>query len=211
MSTRRIPLVLLSACVGMAVAQNFSAPAAVCEYFSQTYPNITSYPNTTAYVSINDDYWSASAWLGPACIVAPSSAEVMSAAVKALVQYNTPFAIKGGGHMAIAGYANIDSAGVLLSSSNLNQLELSEDQSSLAVGPGNRWGDVLNYTEEYGLAVVGGRMSIVGVPGLITGGGISNFGNEHGWASSNIDAFEVIVDQSVTRRDLDQANNRTSL
>ncbi|KAK7729790.1 hypothetical protein SLS53_009206 [Cytospora paraplurivora] len=186
-------VLFLSTCAGIAVAQNFSAPTAVCEYFAQTYPNITSYPNSTAYVSINEDYWSAAAWLGPACIVAPSSSEVMSAAVKALVQHNTPFAIRGGGHMAIAGYANIDSTGVLLSSSNLNQLELSEDQSSIAVGPGNRWGAVLNYTEEYGLAVVGGRLAVVGVPGLILGGGISNFGNEHGWASSNIDAYECVL------------------
>lgn len=93
--------------------------------------------------------------------------------------------------MAILGYANIDSTGVLLSSTNLDQLELSEDKSSVAVGPGNRWGDVFNYLEPHGLAVVGGRMSIVGVPGLIMGGGISNFGNEYGWASSNIDAYTV--------------------
>ncbi|KAB2579065.1 FAD linked oxidase [Lasiodiplodia theobromae] len=186
-------LFLLAANAGAAVAQNFSSPAAACQFFSQNYPNITSFPNQTTYNDINEAYWSAAAALGPACIFSPTSSDLMSAAVKALVKFNAPFAIKGGGHMAIAGAANIDSSGVLLSSSNLNQLELSEDKSSVAVGPGNRWGDVFEYLEPHGLAVVGGRMSIVGVPGLLMGGGISNFGNEFGWASSNIDAYTCVL------------------
>ncbi|OJD36055.1 fad binding domain-containing protein [Diplodia corticola] len=193
MALKKLLPLILAANAGAAVASNFSSPAAACQFFSQNYPNITSYPNQTAYVDINGDYWSAAASLGPACVFSPSSAELMGVAVKTLVRFNAPFAIKGGGHMAIVGAANIDSSGVLLSSSNLNQLELSEDKSSVAVGPGNKWGDVFDYLEPYGLAVVGGRMSIVGVPGLLLGGGISNFGNEHGWASSNIDAYTCVL------------------
>ncbi|KAL1639832.1 hypothetical protein SLS58_007576 [Diplodia intermedia] len=193
MALRTSLLFALAANAGAAMASNFSSPAAACQFFGETYPNITSFPNQTAYIDINKDYWSAAASLGPACIVSPSSAELMGAAVKALVRFNAPFAMKGGGHMAIEGAANIDSSGVLLSSANLNQLELSEDKSSVAVGPGNRWGDVYNYLEEYGLAVVGGRMSIVGVPGLLMGGGISSFGNEYGWSSSNIDSYTCVL------------------
>lgn len=54
-------------------------------------------------MDINTAYWDAGASLGPACIFSPSSAEIMSVAVKTLVDYNVPFAIKGGGHMAVAG------------------------------------------------------------------------------------------------------------
>lgn len=43
------------------------------------------------------------------------------------------------------------------------------------------------------LSVVGGRMSIVGVPGLLLGGGMSNFGNEYGWAASNILEYECVL------------------
>ncbi|GME51113.1 FAD linked oxidase [Neofusicoccum parvum] len=186
-------VVTMAASAGVAAAESAYSPAVACEFLSGHYPNITSYPNQTMYIQQNEDYWSAAASLGPACIFAPTSAELMGAAVKALVEYNTPFAIRGGGHMAIPGAANINSTGVLLSSANLNQLELSEDKSSVAVGPGNRWGDVFNYLEPYGLAVVGGRMSIVGVPGLLMGGGISNFGNEYGWSSSNIDAYTCVL------------------
>ncbi|EKG14523.1 FAD linked oxidase [Macrophomina phaseolina MS6] len=186
-------LSIMAVSAEIACAQNFSSPAAVCHFFSQTHPNITYYPNQTSYIEANTDYWSAAASLGPACIFSPTSTELMSFAVNTLVEYNAPFAIKGGGHMAIPGAANIDSSGVLLSSSNLNQLELSEDRRSVAVGPGNKWGEVFKYLEAFGLAAVGGRMSIVGVPGLLMGGGISNFGNEFGWASSNIDAYTCVL------------------
>lgn len=115
----------------------------------------------------------------------------MSFAVKTLADSGVKFAIQGGGHMPIAGAANIDSTGILLSSSGLNQLSLSEDGSTLSVGPGNRWGDVYDYLELTGKTIVGGRMGVVGVPGLLLGGGISFFSYEHGWASANIASYQV--------------------
>jgi FAD/FMN-containing dehydrogenase len=115
----------------------------------------------------------------------------MSFAVQTLVQAQTPFAVRGGGHMPIAGSANINSTGVLLSSSNLTDLILSADNSTITVGPGNRWGAVYDALEPTGRAIVGGRLGVVGVPGFLLGGGISFFGNEYGWASANIARFEV--------------------
>lgn len=115
----------------------------------------------------------------------------MSFAVKSLVKSHVKFAVRGGGHMPIAGSNNIDSSGILLASSGLSQLQISDDQSTVAVGPGNRWGAVYRYLEPYGVTVVGGRLGVVGVPGLLLGGGISFFGNEYGWASANIASFEV--------------------
>ncbi|KAJ4410229.1 hypothetical protein N0V82_009312 [Gnomoniopsis sp. IMI 355080] len=181
------------ACSNSSSAAGFSSPAAACQFFSQTYGNLTSFPNSTIYTDINTDYWDAGASLGPACIFSPSSAEHMSVAVKTLVDYNVPFAIKGGGHMAVAGSNNINSTGVLLSGYNLDRVELSDDQSTVHIGPGNKWGTVMDYLEEYKLSVVGGRMSIVGVAGLLTGGGMSNFGNEYGWAASNIASYECVL------------------
>ncbi|KAF3762028.1 FAD binding domain-containing protein [Cryphonectria parasitica EP155] len=176
-----------------ALASNFSSPAQACQFFSSQWGNLTSFPNSTVYIDINTDYWDAAAALGPACIVAPDTTERMSIAVQTLVQYNTPFAIKGGGHLAIAGSNNINSTGVLLASTNLNQIDLAADHETVDVGPGNRWGTVMDYLQDYQLSVVGGRMSIVGVPGLLTGGGMSNFGNEFGWAASNIDEYTCVL------------------
>lgn len=121
----------------------------------------------------------------------------MSFAVQTLVASGTTFALQGGGHMPIAGSANIDSSGILLSSASLNQLILSDDQSTVSVGPGNHWVDVYDYLEPSGKVIVGGRMGVVGVPGFLLGGGISFFSYEHGWASANIASFEVSKD---TRR-----------
>lgn len=115
----------------------------------------------------------------------------MSFAVTTIAGSGVQFAIQGGGHMPIAGAANIDSSGIMLSSSGLNQLILSEDGSTVSVGPGNRWGDVYGYLEPTGKMVVGGRMGIVGVPGFLLGGGISFFSYEYGWASANIASYEV--------------------
>lgn len=97
--------------------------------------------------------------------------------------------------MSIPDAANINSGGVLISSTNLKTLELSEDQSTVSVGPGPRWGDVYVYLDETksGKMVVGGRYAPVGIPGLLLGGGMSFFSGEYGFASTNgnVRAFEV--------------------
>lgn len=59
--------------------------------------------------------------------------------------------------MPIANAANINSSGVLLSSSGMTQLQLSDDQSTVEIGAGNKWGEVYEYLEPFKLAVVGGR------------------------------------------------------
>lgn len=99
--------------------------------------------------------------------------------------------------MFIPNAANIDSTGVLISSTKLTTLSLSADKQTLSVGPGPRWGDVYVYLASTGTGkmVVGGRYSPVGVPGLLLGGGISFYSNEFGFASSNgnIRAIEVRI------------------
>jgi FAD/FMN-containing dehydrogenase len=119
----------------------------------------------------------------------------MSCALKNLVKLKTPFAMRGGGHMPIADAANINSTGILISSTNLNTLELSEDQNTLSIGPGKRWGDAYIYLNETqtGNMVVGGRYAPVGVPGYLLRGGVSFFSYEYGFSSTNgnVKAFNV--------------------
>lgn len=59
--------------------------------------------------------------------------------------------------MPISNAANINSSGVLLSSSSLSQLILSENGSSIEVGAGNVWSQVYEYLAPFELTVVGGR------------------------------------------------------
>jgi FAD/FMN-containing dehydrogenase len=92
--------------------------------------------------------------------------------------------------MPIPGYANTI-GGVLIGLTDLNEIQLSSDKSYVSVGPGRRWEEVYAYLEPYGLVALGGRVGIVGVPGLLLGGGISFYSNQHGFASDNVVAYEV--------------------
>ena len=53
---------------------------------------------------------------------------------------------------------------------SLNQVIVSRDQSIAGIGPGNRWANVYTTLDSLDLAMVGGRVSDVGVGGLMTGG-----------------------------------------
>ena len=95
--------------------------------------------------------------------------------------------------MPVVGSNSIDSDGVLLSMSDLNTLQLSEDASIVSVGPGNRWRDVYDFLEPHSLTAVGGRVGGVGVPGLLLGGGISFHSNQYGFASDNVALYEAVL------------------
>jgi FAD/FMN-containing dehydrogenase len=136
------------------------------------------------------DYWSPTDYLSPECVFTPTSAEDVSTAVIILAGLGATFAVRGGGHMPIPGYANTD-GGVLIGLTDLNEIQLSADQSYVSVGSGRLWEDVYFYLEQYGLIALGGRVGNVGVPGLILGGGISFYSNQYGFASDNVIAFEV--------------------
>ncbi|PBP18029.1 hypothetical protein BUE80_DR011177 [Diplocarpon rosae] len=114
--------------------------------------------------------------------------------------------------MGIAGSNNINN-GVLMVMSNLTTLHLSSDQSVLSLGrilrlitcdsvstkypwltgPAYDWGQVYKYLANYNLTVPGGRLSPVGVPGLLLAGGINFYGNQRGWSADNIITYEVVL------------------
>ncbi|KAI5357776.1 putative FAD-binding domain, PCMH-type, FAD-binding, type PCMH, subdomain 2 [Septoria linicola] len=160
-----------------------------CDYLHSQFPNAIHLPNTTFYNIDNPDFWSQASALGPACDFAPSCAEDLGWAVKVLKHFNSPFAMRGGGHMPIEGFNNINASGVLLSSSGFKQLHLEPDGQSLHVGPGNHWVDVYRFLEPFGKVVVGGRLGVVGVPGFV----ISFFSWQHGWSSNNIKSFTGVL------------------
>ncbi|KAL3418745.1 FAD binding domain-containing protein [Phlyctema vagabunda] len=172
--------------------------AATCSYFKEKFPDMTIVRTEgSAYTAENQVSWNAGAWLGPACVLTPANAEEMSEAVKGLVRFGTPFAMRGGGHMPIPNAANINSTGVLISSSKLTKMELSTDGGTLELAPANRWGDAYIYLNETGTGkmVVGGRYAPVGVPGYLLGGGMSFFSNEYGFSSANgnVRAYECVL------------------
>lgn len=117
-----------------------------------------------------DGYWSAQeSAVHPTCRVTPAVAQDVSTVVTILAQSNCSFAIRGGGHMAWAGAANI-ADGVTIDMSAINQVTVSGDHQTTSVGAGARWLDVYARLDPMGLAVSGGRVADVGVGGFMTGG-----------------------------------------
>ncbi|KAI9711343.1 MAG: hypothetical protein M1820_002330 [Bogoriella megaspora] len=178
---------------GYGISKRNTTASDLCVSLQLQYPDLVNLPLSLTYIDQNQDYWNEQAWLGPACVVAPKSASDVSTFVKAFEAHQVPFAVKGGGHMAIVGSNNIDSSGIMISFVNLATKSLSADNQTASIGPGNIWADVYEFLEPYDLLVPGGRVGIVGVPGLSLGGGMSFLSGQHGWSSVSIKAYEVVL------------------
>jgi hypothetical protein len=116
-------------------------------------------------------------------------------------------AIRGGGHTPWAGSANIN-AGVTIDMRQLNGVTIDEN-NVVAIAAGEAWSNVYTTLEKKGLAVVGGRVSKVGVAGLIMGGkfrigplcidltcilgGLSYFSESQGFVCDSVVNFEVVL------------------
>ena len=79
--------------------------------------------------------------------------------------------VKGGGHTNNPNFSS--SAGVQISMSRLDAIEYDASTGTVAVGAGNVWDSVYAALEPYGVNVVGGRVSGIGVAGFTLGGGQS--------------------------------------
>jgi FAD/FMN-containing dehydrogenase len=163
-----------------------------CATLSKLFPDDVAVPGTEDYAQSNN-YWSTrQAELSPGCFVSPRSTEDVSIIIKALTCAKASFTVKGGGHSAFEGASNTD-GGVTIDLAHLNQITVSEDKSTVSIGPGNRWINVSEALDPQGLAVVGGRVASVGVSGLTLGGGISYFSGKYGWACDNVRNYEVVL------------------
>ena len=157
-------------------------------------------PNHTESIA---SYWAQQASeVRPAGILRPWTASDVSRALKILPQtnldngFNTPFAIRSGGHSTYAGASNLD-GGLILDLRDLRSLKVVqvEDGSGFAVrvGTGARWGDVYGYLDSMQLMVPGGRVASVGVGGLTLGGGLSYFAGKEGFVCDNVLEFQVVL------------------
>jgi FAD/FMN-containing dehydrogenase len=128
----------------------------------------------------------------PFCIFKPEKAVEVSTLVLLSRLTQCPFAVRSGGHAAFSGASSAD-GGVTVTFEKMKQITLSEDKKIATIEPGNLWYDIYTDLQDHNLAVVGGRVSAIGVGGLTTGGGISYFANQYGWACDNVASFEVVT------------------
>ncbi|KAK9769878.1 putative FAD binding domain-containing protein [Seiridium cardinale] len=163
-----------------------------CAALEAKFPGKTFYPGDEVYEYETQAFWSNTELMNPTCVFRPESASDISESISLSRTTETDFAVRGGGHMGIQGSNNIDD-GFLVVLSNLTVLELSDDQSTLTLGPGYKWGAVYEYLASYDLGAAGGRLSPVGVPGLLLAGGVNFYGNQHGWSADNVLSYEVVL------------------
>ncbi|KAI0145348.1 FAD-binding domain-containing protein [Xylariaceae sp. FL1272] len=142
--------------------------------------------------------WSLSCVLKPRCIFQPVDSAGVSKAIKIIRHYQVKFSVRSGGHSPNPGWAN-NSDGILLDLQKLDQISVNADKSVASVGPGSRWGNVLMELDQHGTSVIGGRIPVVGVGGLMLGGGYFHFSGEYGMSADNVQNFEVVLaDGTIT-------------
>lgn len=90
--------------------------------------------------------------------------------MRVIQDHQAPFAVRSGGHSPNPGWASVSNPGILVDLSKLNEISISDDHSTVSVGPGQNWGNVYEELDTYGVSVVGGREPQVGVEGLVLGG-----------------------------------------
>ncbi|KAL9067841.1 MAG: hypothetical protein Q9157_006682 [Trypethelium eluteriae] len=128
--------------------------------------------------------------------IKPLNSIEVALSLKIITYTQSRFAIRSAGHNANPGFSSTGEEGVVLDLGALNTVELSSEREIVSLGPGATWEKVYEELEKYELTVVGGRVSGVGVGGLILGGGMSHFSNHWGLVCDNVKNFEVVLADS---------------
>ncbi|KAG8529862.1 uncharacterized protein KY384_005343 [Bacidia gigantensis] len=137
-----------------------------CKVLSLLFRDKVAISSSNPYKQSLASYWSAQEQaVQPSCIYIPKTAKDVAAAVFVLniaskLIKGCEFAVRGGGHTPFAGSANIQN-GVTIDLQSFKQLDISQDQSQISIGPGNRWEDVYLKLDALQLATSGGRVASI--------------------------------------------------
>ncbi|TGJ75891.1 hypothetical protein E0Z10_g10942 [Xylaria hypoxylon] len=165
--------------------------AECCALVSQLSANMVFMPNTFTYATEQADFWSSTEQLSPSCVFFPDTPEKVAEAVSLFVQNDCKWSIKGGGHSAIPGAANIHH-GILMPMERLKRFDISDDKKTVVVGAGNLMGDIYEGLDPHNLTAMIGRYQQVGL-GVAVGAGFSYLVNENGLAVDNVINYEVVL------------------
>ncbi|KAL8646578.1 MAG: hypothetical protein Q9226_006800 [Calogaya cf. arnoldii] len=151
--------------------------------------NLVTPQDGQLYTVQAQQHWSPTAWGNPNCIFEPTTVREVQFFVGLLGITGTTYAIRSGGHSPFKGFASTDK-GVLLAFHKMKGVEYDPQSETVRMSMGNTWGDVYGHLTQYNRIVVGGRLPPVGMA-LVTGGGLSHYSNEKGFAGDNVVNFEV--------------------
>lgn len=164
--------------------RNLPKPNPIVDKFEAALPDITLLRyDTDAFRQSTKGYWAQQEReVTQAAIIQPRNATEVARAIaflkkeydlRSLQEENRHdevlFAIRGGGQSPVSGSASAN-GGIMIDLSLFREIEVAEDEKSVAVGAGCQWIDVSRVLDGKGLGVVGGRSSGVGVAGFTLGG-----------------------------------------
>jgi FAD/FMN-containing dehydrogenase len=127
----------------------------------------------------------------PARIMGCTDSSDVAAALLAARREALPVSVYGGGH-GVTGSAVVD-GGVCIDLRRIDRIVVDPVARTLRVGGGATWGAVDAATQEFGLAVTGGRVSSTGVGGLALGSGSGWLERAFGFTCDNLLEAEVVT------------------
>jgi FAD/FMN-containing dehydrogenase len=127
----------------------------------------------------------------PAVIARCSDVADVVTAVNAAREGNLELSVYGGGH-GVTGSAVVD-GGVCVDMREITSITIDPEANTARVGGGCTWGQLDAATQEYGLAVTGGRVSSTGVAGLALGSGSGWLERKLGFTCDNLLSAEVVT------------------
>ncbi|KAJ7108943.1 FAD dependent oxidoreductase [Mycena crocata] len=184
---------LCAALVILAVSLPSALGLAVCTQIQQAVSSASAvyYPiDLLGNYAQDIAHWASSSSQVSACTVEPGTTADVSVVIKLLGTSRTPFAVKGGGHTANPGFSS--TTGVHISMSRFSNVDYDAASGTARVGAGLIWDDVYTALAPFGVNVVGGRVSGVGVAGFTLGGGFSWKTNQFGLTVDTVTAFELV-------------------
>lgn len=125
----------------------------------------------------------------PAVIVAAYSAEDIIHAIQFALKAGTGLAVQGGAHGTVI---PADGA-VLINTRQMKAIQVDATRQTARIEAGAKWGEVLQATQQAGLAPLLGSSPDVGVVGYTLGGGKGWLARKYGLALDSVLSFELVT------------------
>ncbi|KAK5628867.1 hypothetical protein RRF57_004582 [Xylaria bambusicola] len=129
----------------------------------------------------------------------------VAATLTQLTENGITFAVRSTGHNPIPKVSSVDQSGVLIDLQDIKSLSL-QDDGTVQIGGGTKWGDIYTFLEDQGRSIIGARNLGVGVGGYTLGGGMTAFPNIHGLPADNVINYQVVLGNSK----IVDANSKTN-
>ncbi|HEY1591301.1 MAG TPA: FAD-binding oxidoreductase [Solirubrobacteraceae bacterium] len=127
----------------------------------------------------------------PALVARCRGVDDVVAAVNFARETGLELAVRSGGHSAV-GHGSCDD-GIVVDLSQMNAIEINPEARIARAQAGMTWAQFDSATQEYGLAVTGGRFSTTGIAGLTLGSGSGWLERKCGLTADSLISVELVT------------------